>query len=302
MLANHWWQTMSETWDEKLFNVDIVSVDGKPVKGGAGMVVHPSGSTADVDDADLILIPPFLPNIRWLRSEYGEAITWLQEQHQAGRVIAAMCTGTFLLAQTGLLDGRAATTNWRFARSFRKHFPEVNLQLDRTVTEQEGLFCSGAATAYLDLLLRLIAHFGSEELANNCSKSLLLDANRGSQAPYIIFDRYRNHNDDKVVEAQKWLEEHYTELVMIDDVAKMLSVSPRHFQRRFKEATGESPLTYLQKIRVEIAKEKLETTKDSFGEITWHVGYEDVNSFRKLFMKHTDLSPSTYRMKFARPV
>ncbi len=298
LLGNTWWKAMHPEQKEKLIHFELVSPEGQPVKGGAGMTLNPHRSMDQVEQTDLVIIPPYLNSIRYSLPEFEGSVAWLRDKYKKGVTLAGLCAGTFLLAQTGLLDGKKATTNWQFARAFRKRFPKVDLQLNEILTVEDNLICTGASTAILDFCLYVFKKYGSEELANNCSRALLIDPNRKSQAPYIMFDRYRNHDDPVVSQAQDWLEEHFSENVLVDMLAKEMGLSARHFQRRFKDATGDSPITYLQKIRIEVAKEKLATTRTSFGEITWEVGYEDINSFRKIFKRHTSISPKEYRQKF----
>jgi transcriptional regulator GlxA family with amidase domain len=210
-----------------------------------------------------------------------------------------MCTGVFLLAETGLLQGRIATTNWQIARKFRRRFHDVDLRPEFLLTEDNGLICTGAATAYYNLGLRIIGRYGSAELASACAKALLLDPNRDSQTPYFMLPRQREHNDHDVQKAQRYLEENFSKGVVIDEIARHVRISPRHFKRRFKQATGHAPMQYLQLVRIEAAKMKLETTRETIDEITQYIGYEDSSTFRRLFRQHTQLSPREYRDKFS---
>lgn len=283
-----------------LFDWDIVTMDGNPVQGNGRIAIHPTASIHDVNATDCILIPGFLPPLDFIGDVPQELTAWLRQRHRQHTMIGTICTGTFLLAETGLLDGRIATTNWSFAGYFRKQYPAVRLKPDRILTEDSGLVCSGATTSFLDLCLYLIEKFGSEELASRCAKSLLVERNRRSQSPYVIFDYQKNHADRKVLKAQDHMEKQFPETISIETLAQDLGVSPRHFKRRFKKATGDSPLAYLQRVRIEAAKQKLETTRETIDEITCQVGYEDSNSFRRLFRKHTGLSPREYRERFAR--
>jgi len=301
-IANLWCRYLSRDKDEcaPMFYWDIVTPDGEPVSGYGRIPIQPHRSMHDVDSTDFILIPGFLPPMEFIGNVPEELARWIRHWHDKNAMIGTTCTGTFLLAETGLLDGKVATTNWEFARYFQKLYPKVHLKPERILTVDGNLICSGATTAFLDLCLYLIEKFGSDELAARCSKALLVEPNRRSQSPYFIFDYQKHHADDKVLKAQYHMEERFAETISVDSMASDLGISPRHFKRRFKSATGDSPLIYLQRLRIEAAKQKLETTQETVNEITWQVGYEDSNSFRRLFKKHTGLSPREYRERFAR--
>jgi len=301
-IANLWCRTQG--WDKRanapLFSWEIVSLDGGAVKGYGGVPIQPHRSIHAVDTTDFILIPAFLPPLDFIGKVSDEILAWIRCRHADNTLIGATCTGTFLLAETGLLSGKEATTNWAFAHYFKKLHPNVKLKPEKLLSVDGGLICSGATTSFLDLCLYLIEKFGSEDLASRCAKSLLVESGRRSQSPYFIFDSQKNHTDDKIIEAQAYMEGKFTKTFSLDDLASDLGISPRHFKRRFKNATGDSPLVYLQRLRIEAAKRKLETTLETVNEITWQVGYEDCNSFRRLFRNHTGLSPREYRDRFTR--
>lgn len=298
-IANRWWLYMKNDGAGPLFETEIVSIDGQPVVAQGGITLTPSRAMHEIEETDLILLPAFLPPFHMDNPRIKAICQWAKYQHKSGNEIASTCTGTFLLAETGLLNGRVATTNWQFAENFKRQYPKVNLQIDRLLTEDNGLYCTGAATAFMNLCLHLIEKFGSPDLASRCAKGLLVDTARQSQAPYIVYDFWENHSDEQVMKAQQWMGKNYENKFSIDAVAKSIGISPRHFKRRFKNATGETPLAYLQRLRIENAKRFLERTRDTINEITWRVGYEDISSFRRLFIKHTGLSPKNYRNKFA---
>lgn len=283
-----------------IFSWDIVTPDGEPIQGNGGVAIQPQASIYDIESTDFVLIPGFLPPLNFIGNVPDNLVQWIRQWHDENTMIGSTCTGTFFLAETGLLDGKVATTNWSFARYFQKLYPDVKLKPDRILTEDSGIICSGATTSFLDLCLYIIEKFGSGKLANRCAKSLLIEPNRRSQSPYFIFDYQKNHADEKVLVAQTYMEDKFTETISVEALASDLGISPRHFKRRFKSATGDSPLNYLQRIRIEAAKLQLETTRVTIDEITWQVGYEDSNSFRKLFKKFTGLSPREYRDRFTR--
>jgi transcriptional regulator GlxA family with amidase domain len=299
-IANLWYRALNKGGSDSLFETEIVTVAGETVRAYGGIRVHPDGALEDVNQTDLILIPAFLPVGEPLTQKVGEISEWLIDRYRRETDIAAMCTGTFLLAESGLLDGKIATTNWQFARRFRRRYPKVHLMMDRILTEEAGLTCTGAATSMYNLALHLIRTFGSEEVASVCAKALLVDPNRDSQAPYLVFSARKNHGDADVLKAQEWMEEHYSDPIPIDAIAGKTGISPRHFKRRFKKATGESPLGYLQNLRMEAAKKRLETTLDNVNDITFQIGYEDSSTFRRLFKRYTGISPREYRDKFSR--
>ncbi|MCP4748979.1 MAG: helix-turn-helix domain-containing protein [Desulfobacteraceae bacterium] len=298
VIANLWNQTINGEAASPLFETQILTTNGKAVNAFGNMKIQPDGCLEHSGSTDLILIPPFLPHIESQAEDIDTVLAWIVSCYENGVPIGAMCTGTFILAETGLLDGRIATTNWQFVRMFQRKYPKVNLMPERVVTHDNGLICSGAAMAVLNLALYVIKMFGSQELASACSKALLVDPSRNTQTPYILSEIQKSHGDLQILQAQLWMEKNYTEKIFIDDIARAVGISQRHFKRRFKKATGMSPLGCLQHIRIEAAKKKLETTQCTIDEITWQIGYQDSSFFRKLFKKFTTLSPKEYRSRF----
>lgn len=300
-IANRYYHQLGQETTERfpLFSWDIVSIDGEPVAGEGRVTIIPHSSISDVEVTDFILIPGFMSPLRFIGCVPKKLVEWICRHHKNNVLIGSSCTGSFLLAETGLLDGKTATTNLKFSRYFQKLYPEINLKPERILTEDSGFICSGAATSYIDLCIYLIEKFGFADLAAICSKALLMEPRR-SQSPYFIFDYQKYHTDDTVKKAQFYMEKKFTEPISVEALASDLGISQRHFVRRFKNATGDSPLLYLQRIRIEAAKLQLEKTMHSIDEITQQVGYEDPNSFRKLFKKNTGLSPSEYRNRFTR--
>lgn len=299
-MANLWEKAASLKTNRPLFSWEIVSRDGRPVAASSEITLTPHRSIHGVDQTDCLILPGFLPPLAFMGRIPGDITAWVRRWHEKKVLIGTICTGTFFLAETGLLDQRTATTNWSFAGYFRKHYPRVRLTPEQMLTIDNGLICTGASTAYLELCLYLIEHFGSPALADRCAKSLLLDRHRTSQSPYFVFDFQKNHADGKVLKAQVFMEERYSHPISIETLATDLGISSRHFKRRFRQATGDSPLAYLQRVRIEAAKDRLETTREPVNRITWQVGYEDSNSFRRLFRKYTGLSPRAYRERFTR--
>lgn len=282
----------------QIFQVETVSIDGQAVPCTGGLNLLPDKSLQQVYETDLIIVPGFLFNILPVLHSLEPICRWLRDRAEQGAQIASICTGAFVVAEAGLLDRHQATTHWLFLKQFKKRYPQVEIKDDYTVTDDRGRFCSGGATAAIDLLMYLVRRFGSPELAAECSKKLLVDTSRRSQLPYVQYSFKRNHEDGEIYEIQQWLEHHFTEDLSFDELASQFNFGLRNFMRRFKEATGDTPNQYLQNLRIERAKHLLETTKTSFEQITFQVGYEDGNSFRRLFKARVGVGPSDYRKKF----
>jgi len=285
---------------EPLFQIETASLDGAPVTCFGGMSLTPQKGLDDIASTDLVLVPGFLPNILTALDGIAGLYPWLRHHHEQGAWISSICTGSFVLAEAGLLDGREATTHWLYADPFRARYPQVMLLEDRIMTEDGHVLCSGGSSAGNDLLLHLIGKFGGEELLHDCSKKLLLDSGARDQAPYISCSFPINHGDHDIRNVQVWLEENSETGLTIDAIAGKFGFGIRNFKRRFKAATAMNPVNYIQSLRIEKAKTLLETTRKSMEEITCEVGYEDSNSFRRLFKHHTGISPGAFRKKFYR--
>ena len=286
-----------------LFNTRILTMDGRPVTACGGFTVQPHIAMEEVRDSDYVIVAPLMPHLTDMPGDLDRLREWLLRMMGRDACVATICTGSFILAEMGLLDGRRATTNWQFARMFRRKYPRVVLEPEEMLVQDGPLITTGAVTSVYGLILHMINRIGSPELAAVVSKALLIEGSRRDQTPYTMFSPIRRHGDEQVLRAQAFIETEYARIESIDTVAREVGVSPRHFIRRFKQATGEPPLKYLQQVRVQKAKERLETTADTVEEITWAVGYRDISSFGRLFKQHTRLSPKAYRDKFslARP-
>lgn len=282
-----------------LFNVEVVTPDGSPAHCANNILISPHRAMDEVSETDIILISAVW-DIETTLVKQKKAISWLQDHYSRGANIAGLCTGAFILAATELLDGKDATTHWGVTDIFKQLYPKVNLKPERLITDAGDLFCSGAFTACIDLALYLVAKFVGHEIAIQSAKAIIHDIGRVSQAPYSCFNFQKNHNDEPVLKTQRLLEKNYHTNVDIEQLAQQNGMSRRNFERRFKNATGDTPLIYLQRARVEEAKKILEAENKSFDEISYQVGYEDSSFFRKIFIKHTGLRPTEYRTKFKR--
>ncbi len=283
--------------EDPYFDVKLVSLDGKPFETRTGMRVIPHLGTEEAKQADLVVIS----SLASLRSErYSGAVDWIKGHAERGADIASVCTGAFLLAATGLLDGKTATTHWAFADDFRKLFPSVNLRPERIITDEGQLFCSAGFTAGMDLSLYLVEKYCGLKVALESAKAMVYDFNRASQSPYSVFRSLKNHNDTAILRIQAWIENHYSEKLYYPELSEQFGLTKRTLERRFHAATGVTPLQYIRKIRVEASKRLLEESKKSFEEITLEVGYGDGGFFRKVFVEETGLKPMAYRQRFRR--
>lgn len=290
-------QRTQESGTENLFQPDIISIDGQPVTSFSGTPVPPAYSIKNCPDLDLIFIPVIYGNLTPLLSDSG-LIDWLADQNRQGVILCAVCAGVFLAAQTGLLNNRRATTHWHLAADFASRYPDVILKKEKMLIDEGDIITAGGVTAYMDMSLYLVKRFGSADLSSSLSRILLIDPVRQSQTPYSVFDFNTSHQDENILKIQALMGEDPAQPMPIERLADMAGLGLRTFARRFKKATGDTPLEYLHHLRISKAKNLLETTDDPVTEITWATGYEDVSSFRRLFKKNTGLSPTAYRKKF----
>ncbi len=294
---------MGDALEGPVFDCRLVSVDGKRVEHAMGLKLDVQGGLEVAAEADLVCLPALdirgLGDLRRQIEANRTLVDRLEALYANGTAIAAGCTGTVLLAEAGLLNGRRATTAWWLKDIFQRRYPAVRLRIEDLVVQEERLFTAGAASAYLNLALVLAAHFGNPSLAALCSKTLLIDPNRSSQAPYTMLGPISEHGDELVARIQFWMQTNLQKNLELGGLADQFAVSERTLIRRFKHATGETPIGYLQQLRVEAAKRLLESTALSTEAVTERVGYADLSSFRRLFKRVTHLSPGEYRMRFA---
>ncbi len=292
------WNMISGEDPASYFRINLVTKDGNPAYDNYRPVIFPNCSMHDIDSTDLIVISSF-SDIATLETSHG-VVRWLLKHHEKGTTIASICAGSFILAETGLLNGKTATTHWGLAHQFRERYPDIRLKSDRIITDEGSLICSGGCNSYIDLSIYLVERYCGKQIALESSKALLHDFGRYSQEPYTVCQFRKDHKDLKIIKIQKWVEEHFSERIDIRTLSQSFGFSRRVFERRFKAATGLTPIGYLQQIRVENAKVLLENSDKTFGEISNTVGYEDVGFFRKIFKKNTTLLPKDYRIKFSR--
>ena len=292
------WNYLTGTEPVPRFRVTTASIDGRAVRCDGPIHIHPDTALAAIRKTDLIFIPTTGLSLEDVVERNAPVVPWLRRWHARGVAIASVCSGVGLIAATGLLDGKRATTHWALADRFRQLYPKVKWMPELMLTEDRGLYCGGGVHAALDLSLYLVEKFCGHEIAMQSAKALLIETPRTWQAGFAIVPLKTEHSDDSISSAQEWLHHNFHKSFPLEAPARRVGMSLRNFVRRFKQATGDSPLLYLQKLRIAAAKRLLEGDHRTMQEISHAVGYEDVAFFRDLFQRHTGVSPSAYRRKF----
>jgi transcriptional regulator GlxA family with amidase domain len=260
--------------------------------------VNPDLLVKDLLKTDLIIIPAMHGDQQEAVSTNKEFIPWIVQQYLNGAEVASFCIGAFFLAATGLLKGKKCATHWLFAHEFRRMYPEVNLVDDKIMTEEEGIYTSGGAYSYLNLLLYLIEKHAGRDMAIMTSKTFMIDIDRNSQSPFIMFKGQKIHEDDAVKKAQEFIEQHYQERITVEGLASRLAIGRRSLERRFKKATCNTVTEYIQRVKIEAAKKSFESSRKNINEVMYDVGYSDTKAFRTIFRKITNLSPLEYKNKY----
>jgi transcriptional regulator GlxA family with amidase domain len=284
---------------EPRFRVRTASVDGRKVKAAGSLTLTPDCAIADIKHTDIIIVAAPGWEVLDQIAKNTALVPWLRKWHSRGVYIAGACTGVAYLAESGILNGKRATTHWGVADIYRQRYPKVHWQTDQFVTEDGRIFCSGGVYASIDLSLYLVEKFCGHEIALQVAKSLLLSMPRGRQSGYSVVQLSRPHSDEKIRQSEEYLQQHFDSDVSIDRLAERAGMGTRNFIRRFKAATGRLPGAYVQTLRVSAAKELLETGAVSIQSVCSKIGYEDIGFFRNLFKRHTGMTPGEYRNRFS---
>jgi transcriptional regulator GlxA family with amidase domain len=298
--AGSLWNWLHGDAQQPRFRVRTASVDGRSVTGLCSLGLTPECAIGDIERTDIIILPASGWDMQDRIAQSTELLPWLRKWHSRGAYIAGICSGVAFLAEAGLLDGRQATTHWGIADILSRRYPKVLWHPERFLTEDDRIFCSGGVYASIDLNLYLVEKFCGHEIALQCAKSLLVSMPRTRQSGYSVLPLSRPHSDDKIRQAEEYLQQHFESGVSIDSLADRSGMSPRNFIRRFKTATGRLPGAYTQMLRVSAAKELLEHGGVAIQNISSNIGYEDVAFFRTLFKRHTGMTPAEYRNRFAK--
>jgi transcriptional regulator GlxA family with amidase domain len=286
---------------EPLFQIQLAGLTREVLLNNGQFSVHTT-LIDEIAKTDLVMVPALSGNLQESIEKNKEMLPWIVQQYHGGAEVASLCVGAFLLAATGLLDGKECSSHWLTANLFREMFPEVTLVDGRVVTEQSGLYSSGGATSYWSLLLHLVEKFAGREIAIMAAKIYALEIDRNSQSAFMIFQGLKNHADVPIKEAQDFIEKNISEKINVEDLAVMFAIGRRNFERRFKKATHNTPNEYIQRVKIEAAKKQFETTRKNVSEVMYEVGYNDLKAFRMTFRKLTGLSPVEYRNKYNQEV
>jgi transcriptional regulator GlxA family with amidase domain len=290
---------------ESPFQVSIVGEATGPLELASGIPINVPVSIDSVEASDIVIVPSvLLPPGGWKQGRYPRLVEWLKRMHARGALLCSACSGLFLLAETGLFDGQDATVHFEYAEAFSATYPAVAIHPERVLViagSRDELVCSGASTTWHDLVLYLVARYAGATIAQEFARMFALQWHQDGLTPFMVFKGKSDHGDAEIQGAQAWLSRHFSVKSPVEEAIKHSKLSERTFKRRFTAATGLAPIAYVQRLRIEDAKRRLERTDAPVDEISWKVGYEDGAFFRRLFKRTTGLSPGAYRKRFRIP-
>ena len=299
-LAGVTWNRIQGSQPAPIFNVQIASAHSEPIRCINGINLGAHVSFDQIKQADALIIPTIGGPIEHVLANNPALIELIQKANTKRWILAGNCTGNFLLAHAGILDGKQATTHWGFKDQFKKQYPKVNLTAEFMLTRDEHIYCAGGGLAWFDLGLHMIERFVGFEIAIQTAKAFVIDYRRDSQLSYSLIGLAKPHKDALIKEVQNWLNINYVNNISIDDLAERFSVSKRTLIRRFNQSLDMPPNAYIQGLRIEGAQKLLEESEMQIDTIMNKVGYEDASSFRRLFKSKTGVTPSEYRSRFSR--
>ena len=287
--------------EEPPYKIDLVGLTKEPVIYQGLFGVHPTATIHEITKTDLIIISPISGDLEREIENNMDFVKWIKTQRiENDSEMASLCKGAFLLAETGLVNGKSCATHWTAHDLFRQKYPEVNLIPEKIICEDNGIYSSGGAYSILNFTLYLIERFFGRETAIWCSKVSEIEIDRFSQSEFIIFSGQKDHTDKPIKDAQLFIEKNYHDKLNVEQIAQMINLNSRSFLRRFKKATSNTPLEYIQRVKVEAAKKKLESTAKTVLEVMYDIGYNDEKAFRSVFRKYSGLAPKEYQRKFNR--
>lgn len=293
-------QFLQQAGEEPAFVVELVGLAKHVPLTGGTFTVNTDKILSEVTHTDLVIIPAISQDVKRSIDINKDLLPWVVKQYNNGAEVASLCIGAFLLASTGLLNGKECSTHWLFANEFREMFPDVTLTDGTIVTESNGLYSSGGAASYWNLLLHIIEKYAGRQMAIRASKFFAIEIDRKTQSPFIMFNGQKKHEDEPIKQAQEYIEKNLAEKLSVEDLASKFAIGRRHFERRFKKATNNTPSEYIQRVRIEAAKKHLENSRKNVNEVMYDVGYSDNKAFRTVFKKISGLSPVDYKHKYNR--
>jgi len=294
--VNHFLELKEEP---PFFEIHLIALTGN-AKLNDGLYTVSTDTLNEIEKTDLVIIPAMYGDLNSAISANSEFIPWIIKQYKNGAEVASLCLGAFLLAATGLLKDKKCATHWLAANLFRNMFPDINLVEDKIITDENGIYSSGGAYSSLNLILYLIEKYAGKEAAVFCSKAFQIDFQRDTQSPFMIFTGQKGHEDEPIKKAQEFIETNFQNKITVDQIASMIALSRRNLERRFKKATANTVVEYIQRVKIEAAKKNLETGRKNINEVMYEVGYNDTKAFRTTFKRITGLSPIQYRNKYNR--
>ena len=283
---------------KELFKIQLAGISEEIDFNGGLFTVKPHLNISAVTKTDLIIIPSLNHNYNVALKDNEQLLPWLEKQYYNGAEIATICTGAFMLAASGLLDGKSCSTHWSVTENFRQMFPKVNLQIDELITDEKGIYTNGGAYSFLNLMIYLIDKYYYRNTAIYCSKVFQIEINRNMQSQFAIFTGQKKHDDELIQQVQLYIEKNIEERISVNELSTKFNVGRRNFDRRFIKATGNTPIEYSQRVKIEAAKKAFETNRKTINEIMYEVGYSDVKAFREVFRKITGMSPLEYKKKY----
>jgi transcriptional regulator GlxA family with amidase domain len=281
-----------------LFDVQLVGFKKEVTLNGGLYTVNTTQLLGQVTKTDLIVIPALFGDMRNAIAKNQQLLPWINEHYNKGAEVASLCVGAFLLASTGLLNGKKCSTHWGFQNEFREMFPNVEVVYGSIITEEHRIYSSGGAHSYWNLLLHLVEKYTDRQTAILASKYFAIDIDRESQSAFAMFQGQKNHKDDAIKQAQHFIEKNIREKMTIEELSGLVALGRRSFERRFKVATTNSVLEYIIRVKIEFAKRSFETSRKNINEVMFDVGYTDTKAFRTTFKKVTGLTPIEYRNKY----
>lgn len=293
--ANEYWK---QNGHPEAYKIQLSGISEKVEFYEGLFTVKPHTNISNITRTNLIIIPSLNHNYEKALKQNKLLIDWIQRRYKDGAEIASICTGAYILASSGLLDGKRCSTHWATAENFRNMFPKVNLQTDKLITDEQGVYTNGGAYSFLNLIIYLVEKYYDRQTAIYCSKVFQIEMDRNSQSEFAIFTGQKLHGDEVVEKAQAFIESQIHEKISIEELSSKLSVGRRSFDRRFIKATGNTPVEYYQRVKIEAAKKAFEASRKTVNEVMYEVGYSDVKAFREVFRKFTGLSPLEYRNKY----